>query len=126
MSKDNLWLAEENFLNIELGRKGEKMAQKYLKKQKYKILETNFNTKLGEIDIICLDKKEKQIVFVEVKAKTSDYFGLPREMVDEQKQHKIERVATLYLMQTHQTDVNFRFDVVEILGGSLEHIKNAW
>ncbi len=126
MSKDNLWLAEENFLNIELGRKGEKMAQKYLKKQKYKILETNFNTKLGEIDIICLDKKEKQIVFVEVKAKTSDYFGLPREMVDEQKQRKIERVATLYLMQTHQTDVNFRFDVVEILGGSLEHIKNAW
>lgn len=126
MSKDNLWLAEENFLNIELGRKGEKMAQKYLKKQKYKILETNFNTKLGEIDIICLDKKEKQIVFVEVKAKTSDYFGLPREMVDEQKQRKIERVATLYLMQTHQTDANFRFDVVEILGGSLEHIKNAW
>ena len=96
MSKDNMWLAEENMLNIELGQKGEKMAQKYLKKQKYKILEKNFRTKLGEIDIICFDKKENQIVFVEVKAKTSDYFGLPREMVDEQKQQKIERVATLY------------------------------
>lgn len=123
---DYLELERTSESTIKLGLKGEKIAQKYLKKQKYKILETNYRNKLGEIDIIAKDKKENQIVFVEVKTKTTDFFGLPREMVDENKQRKIEQVAMSYLMINKLTEENIRFDVIEILNGELEHIKSAW
>lgn len=109
-----------------IGDVGEKQAQKYLKKNKYKILETNYKNKIGEIDIICFDKVEKQLVFVEVKAKSSDEFGLPREMVDERKQRKIRQVATAYLMSKNALDIDCRCDVIEILAGELTHIKNAF
>ena len=109
-----------------IGDAGEKLAQKYLKKNKYKILETNYKNKIGEIDIICFDKVEKQLVFVEVKAKSSDEFGLPREMVDERKQRKIRQVATEYLMSKNALDIDCRCDVIEILAGELTHIKNAF
>lgn len=109
-----------------IGDVGEKQAQNYLKKNKYKIIEKNYKNKIGEIDIIAFDKQEKELVFVEVKAKSSDAFGLPREMVDERKQHKIQNVATVYLMQHGLMESDFRFDVIEILAGELTHIKNAF
>ena len=109
-----------------IGDAGEKLAQKFLKKNKYKILETNYKNKIGEIDIICFDKKEKTTVFVEVKTKTGTMFGLPREMVDDRKQRKIRKVATLYLMQNGLMDSLVRFDVVEILGENINHFKNAF
>lgn len=110
----------------EIGDQGEKCAKKYLKKNSYKILETNYKNKLGEIDIICFDKKEKELVFVEVKAKNSDFFGLPREMVDERKQEKIHKVATTYLLSHKLMETDFRFDVIEILCGKITHIKRAF
>lgn len=105
---------------------GEKIAQKYLKKHGYKIVETNYRNKLGEIDIIAYDKKEDYLVFVEVKTKSTDYFGLPREMVDEHKQRKIQQVATFYLMFNRLVEQDFRFDVIEVFDLEVEHIKNAW
>jgi len=110
----------------EIGDFGEKQATKYLKKNGYKIIEKNYKNKIGEIDIIAQEKKTKTLVFVEVKAKSSDFFGLPREMVDDRKIHKIEQVATAYLMEKHCLDIDFRFDVIEILKGEITHIKNAW
>lgn len=109
-----------------IGDAGEKQAQKYLKKQNYKIVETNYKNKIGEIDIIAFDKNTHQLVFVEVKAKSSDFFGLPREMVDEKKQRKIKQVATAYLMKNNSLESDFRFDVIEILAGELTHIENAF
>jgi len=109
-----------------LGNEGEKKATKFLKKQGYKIIERNYTNKIGEIDIIAFDKSEKTLVFVEVKTKTSDFFGLPREMVGSYKQHKIEQVATVYLLANNQIGNKFRFDVIEVLGNKIEHIKNAW
>ncbi len=109
-----------------IGDAGEKLAQKHLKKNKYKIIETNYRNKIGEIDIIAFDKKSKELVFVEVKAKSTDEFGLPREMVDERKQNKIQKVATVYLMEKNALESNFRFDVIEILNGKITHIKQAF
>ena len=108
----------------EMGRQGEKIACKFLKKTKYKILEKNYKNKIGEIDIIAKD--QDTIVFVEVKTKTTEIFGLPREMVDERKQRKIEQVATVYLMQNGLFNSKTRFDVVEVLDKQVHHIKNAW
>ena len=109
-----------------IGDAGEKLAQKFLKKNKYKILQTNYRNNIGEIDIICFDKKEKILVFVEVKTKSTDFFGLPREMVDERKQEKIRKVATAYLMEKKALESDVRFDVLEVLDGFITHIKNAF
>lgn len=108
------------------GAYGENLAVKYFKKHKYTIIETNYTNPLGEIDIICFDKKEKIIVFVEVKYRTTTKFGYPREAVNQAKQRKIKMVATMYLKQNNKYNDKIRFDVVEILDEELTHIKNAF
>ena len=107
-----------------LGNAGEVIAQEYLKKNKYKILETNFRCKFGEIDIIAT--KNDVIIFVEVKSKSSKKYGLPREMVTVYKQNKIKLVASYYLQINNAFNKNCRFDVIEILDGQINHIEYAF
>ncbi len=104
------------------GKKGEDMAVKFLKKQKYKILERNFSCKFGEIDIIA--KEKDTIVFVEVKLKNSADFGLPRERITQSKLKKIKTTASLYLSMHNLVGLPARFDAIEILFENIEHIKN--
>ena len=87
-NKTNNMLKSGKTLNAIKGRKGEAEAVAFLKKEGYKILETNFKTKIGEIDIIAQDK-ENRIIFVEVKARASTKFGMPREAVNLKKQQTI-------------------------------------
>ena len=63
---------------------------------------------------------------MEVKTKSSDFFGLPREMVDEHKIYKIEQVATSYLMAKRLVGKRIRFDVVEVFDDKINHLVNAW
>jgi putative endonuclease len=102
------------------GEKGEAIAVGQLKKEGYKIIETNYRTKLGEIDIIAKD--EDTIVFVEVKARSSVHFGSPKWAVTPKKQKKISIVALYYLKA--------RFDVVTVTLNQdkprIEIIKNAF
>ena len=109
-----------------IGTAGESLAEKYLKKKKYKILAKNYTNRLGEIDIIA--SKKKVIVFVEVKTKTTLEFGRPSEMVTDEKQRKIHDVASLYLISSGLYDKQpVRFDVVEVLGeNEINHIENAF
>ena len=106
------------------GKIGETLAIKYLEEQGYKILETNYSNKLGEIDIIAKDND--RIVFVEVKERASAKFGYPREAVNYYKQQKIQMVANCYLKNKRLMDSYIRFDVIEILAGNLTHLKNAF
>ena len=106
------------------GNIGEALAVKFLKKNKYKILETNYTSKLVEIDIIAL--KDKTIVFVEVKARESKVFGRPCETVTPNKQQKIRTAANYFLMLKGWTEENARFDVIEVLDGEINHIENAF
>jgi putative endonuclease len=112
------------FLNKVTGNIGEAQAVKYLKKQGYKILATNYATKLGELDIVA--KQNDELIFVEVKTRLTTEFGLPREAVTSFKQNKIRLVATEYLKSTGNLNAKCRCDVIEILDGELEHIKNAF
>ena len=109
-----------------LGDFGEKLAQNFLLKQKYKIIETNYKNSIGEIDIVCFDKAEKTYVFVEVKTRSSTKFGLPREAVNFSKQNKLRLVATEYIKSQKLFNKKVRFDVVEILDTDITHIKNAF
>ena len=106
--------------HITLGKKGEAMAVSFLKKKGYKILKTNYVNKIGEIDVICKFKDE--IIFVEVKTRTTEKFGLPRESVTVHKQNKIRLTATLYLQSNNMLDQKVRFDVIEVLDQEIEHI----
>ena len=110
------------------GKKSESIAVNHLKKKKYKILEQNYRTKLGEIDIIAKDGDT--IAFVEVKSRKTDHFGHPKWAVTPQKQRKISMVALQYLKATKQFHTRARFDVVSISliqnKPVVEVIKNAF
>ena len=81
-------IESEKSANKIVGNIGESMAIFYLQKNKYKILDTNYKTKFGEIDIIAKDADDR-IIFVEVKARNTARFGYPREAVTTQKQTTI-------------------------------------
>lgn len=112
----------------QLGQRGETVAARLLKKQRYKILETNYRTRQGEIDIIARDGDT--IAFIEVKSRTSEHFGNPKGAVTLQKQRRISMAALQYLKATRQSEAKARFDVVGISSQTdpptIEIIKNAF
>lgn len=112
------------YLNHVKGVQGEVISAEYLKNKKYKILEKNYTTKIGEIDLIA--QYNDIIVFVEVKERATQRYGLPREAVTPYKQNKIRLVASQYLLSKNMIDAKVRFDVIEILGDSVTHIENAF
>ena len=114
----------KNVKNKIEGTGGEILAVNFLKKKKYKILETNFSNHVGEIDIIA--EKDGVIVFVEVKRRQTLQYGRPIEAVDTRKQNKIRKVAEIYLMLKNKTLADVTFDVIEILGDEINHVENAF
>lgn len=121
---------EDNMLNRQqqFGKSGENTAAEFLKKRRYKILETNYRTRQGEIDIIAKDRDT--ITFIEVKTRTSLHFGNPKEAVTVHKQRRISMAALQYLKVTQQSEAKARFDVVGISyhtdPPTIEIVKNAF
>jgi putative endonuclease len=96
---------------VKLGQKGEGLAAKFLKKKGYNIIEQNFKTRIGEIDIIADDRGT--LVFVEVKTRENLHYGQPFEAVHYFKKRKIAHVAMLYLKKLKEVPP-CRFDVVSV------------
>ena len=90
---------------------GEALAAEYLKKKRYKLVAAGYRSRFGEIDLIVCDKR--YLVFVEVKTRKSSGFAQAREFVDIRKQNRLRTTAEIYLSK-YQTDLQPRFDVVEI------------
>jgi len=117
-------------LNQLFGKRSETDAVTHLKKLGYKILETNYRNRLGEIDIIAKDRDT--IAFVEVKARKSKTYGNPKWAITPKKQRKISMVALSYLKATRQINSKARFDVVTVTLNSedttstIDVIKNAF
>jgi putative endonuclease len=107
----------------DIGFEKEKEVAKYLTKLGYKILETNFKTYFGEIDII--GKYRDTTVFVEVKYRKSLSIGTPQEAVTSKKQQKIIKSATVYIKQNNIKD-NIRFDVAAVDNNKIELIESAF
>lgn len=111
-----------------LGKVGEDIACQFLKKNGYKIIERNFRIRGGEIDIIALDADT--LVYVEVKTRTTQAFGLPYESVTRPKIRFLERAAKFYRNSRNNLPSLERIDVVSIDLASfqepkIELIKNA-
>jgi len=112
----------------DLGRRGEKLAADFLREQGYKILESNYRCKVGEIDIIA--RQGELIVFVEVKTSGTDRFGAPQSWVGPRKQRRLVSLASFYLQENRIAGCDVRFDVigVEWKGDSpeLTHVVDAF
>ena len=123
----------------DIGNIGENAAAKFLKKNKYKILERNLHVSHNELDIIAIDKKQRIISFIEVKARTADSnlysrFGTPAGAVTRSKQQRTVEAARGYLYTNKKfSKFQARFDVIEVyLDKSdlsilkINHIENAF
>jgi len=112
--------------NKQKGELGEGVAVNYLVKKGYRVLERNYRCRYGEIDIIA--KKNDNLIFVEVKTKTSDFFGAPEEMVDDCKLEKINNTIDYFMGERKGGDeINIRVDVIAVKidrRGRLESIKH--
>lgn len=112
--------------NKAVGEKGELLAQEYLIKQGYEIVETNKRfSRFCEIDIIAKDKDT--LVFIEVKTRSSDFCGSPLEAITKTKYENIKTGLFSYLNETKIKYKNFRIDVISIILNpdiKINHLKN--
>lgn len=116
--------------SLELGKAAEERAALYLLNNGYKILETNYRCRTGEIDIIA--EYRDYIVFAEVKYRRRDDFGSALEMIDNRKIRKIISASRFYL-GSHRTNKQPRFDTIEVMPPdsvtgdmAVEHIEDAF
>lgn len=109
--------------NKELGNKGERLAERFLRRQRYKIIERNYRTRGGEVDIIAKDGN--QLVFIEVKTRSSDNQEFLRTSVNRGKSKRLAKTAVYYLKKNKYQGVTARFDVVFVIikNGSPPHQK---
>lgn len=102
-----------------IGDRGESIAADHLEAKGYTIMDANYRFERNEVDLVCFDpdarKGRGELVFVEVKTRSSLAFGMPEEAVDEKKQSRIIRVAKAYLYERNLEGSPSRFDVVAIV-----------
>ncbi len=109
------------------GRIGEDMAEEYLRGQGYEIVEKNFSCSFGEIDIIA--RKNRSLIFIEVKYRKSENYGSPLQAVDSRKISRLKRIIEYYCLIRKIKDCPLRIEVIGILKDkekfSIEHIKEV-
>lgn len=118
--------------NFQKGQRGEEIASIYLTRKGFRIIEKNFSTRFGEIDLIGINKD--RLVFIEVKLKIGDMFGTPEEMVNRRKLLQVQNTATAYMQKNTEIAVKYplrQIDVVAIVLGSsgdvirIEHYESV-
>ena len=121
------WIAELR-VRIPLGRRGERAAEKYLRRCGYRIVKRNFRAAGAEIDLVAMDGDV--LVFVEVKTRRGLDAGAPEEAVDERKQKQIRRAAEIFATRYREDEIEMRFDIVAIDASGerleIELLRNAF
>jgi putative endonuclease len=115
----------------EFGDEGEDLTAKLLISKGYEIVERNYRSGKGEIDIIAIDPETKYLVFVEVKSRRNLEFGEPEYAITKSKIRQVKKIAEAYLYEKEISEIDCRFDVVTILFRSeikpiVNHYKNAF
>ena len=113
-----------------IGLRGEQLAARYLRSKGYRILNSNFETKLGETDIIALSKN-KTLCFIEVKTRSPGHMFPPSDAVDYKKEENLKTNAAAYMKYTKTEGNDIRFDIIEVILHDLDtadinHIENAF
>lgn len=107
--------------NKAIGKYGETIATDYLINNGYEILDKNFQTRYGEVDII--GQKNDMIIFFEVKSRYTNSFGTPLESVTCHKKGKIISISSYYIYVNNLYDYNIRYDVIEII---FNHLNDTY
>ncbi len=111
----------------ELGKLGEKLAEAFLLKKGYDILERNYRYDRAEIDLLAMI--DEVLVVVEVKTRSTSDFGLPHEFISKKKIRLLVKAVDHYLIE-NQLDVEVRFDAISVLKGKkgfdVTHIEDAF
>ncbi len=115
--------------HIDLGRQGEEKAAAYLESKNIKVLDRNYRFMRAEVDIVAAT--EREIIFVEVKTRSSTAFGEPEEHVDRTKKKQLFKVAEAWLHERRMEGSPVRFDVISILrpgrpDEKISHIEGAF
>jgi putative endonuclease len=112
--------------NFSLGAAGESRAVKYLTSLDYRIITQNVRLKNAEIDLIAFDVQSNEMVFIEVKTRSTEKFGNPSQAVTRKKLHNLQKVARKYCKE-HRVTLDYRFDTIAVLPESIEHFQNiSW
>ena len=98
----------------EFGKEGERLAARFLEEKGYSIIETNFQKRIGEIDLVAFDPQRNETVFVEVKSRRNRAFGTPEEAITPRKLEKMAGAAELWLQEKGINDSEWRLDLVAI------------
>ena len=106
------------------GRKGERLACRYLLRQGFDILARRHRTRSGELDIVAFEGDT--LVFLEVKTRKSRQFGEPWEFVDWRKQQILRRAAEEFIADYDLGQYAYRFDIVSVLGKEVSLFRNAF
>lgn len=110
-----------------LGRKGEDIASHFLAHKKHQIIDRNWRWQKAEIDIISQD--HKTLVFVEVKTRSTEHYGQPKEFISSRKEQLMKDAAEAYL-ELNCLDLEIRFDIISIVMKNeipkIEHIENVF
>ncbi|MCM1367286.1 MAG: YraN family protein [Roseburia sp.] len=108
------------------GKEGEDLAVRYLETHGYRILDRNYTTDIGEVDIFATD--DKTLISVEVKSRLSLEYGTPAEAVGYEKVRKISQITSQYIKRFGLFDVPVRFDIIEVYlrDKKVNHIINAF
>ena len=127
IARASAWIAALR-VQLPLGRRGERAAEKYLRRNGYRIVKRNFRAAGAEIDLVAMDGDV--LVFVEVKTRRSRDAGAPEEAVDERKQKQIRRAAELFAMRYREDEIEMRFDIVAVDASGerlkIELLRNAF
>lgn len=129
--RQSVWPLKSEKTTKEIGDRGEAIAARYLRRKGYKILTRQWHARHGEIDILA--RHGDILVIVEVKTRSREDFGRGLDAVDREKQRHLSLAALEYLRKLGSPDISFRFDVVEVVGDTLEnpdplirHIEQAF
>ena len=123
-----MWGSRETLGNQRKGNRGEDVALRYLLSRGLQLVERNYRTRYGEVDLVL--RQPGTLVFVEVKWRSNLDYGSPVEAVDQRKQQAIRSMAEQYLAEKEPDFEEIRFDVVGILAGAgnakIEYVKDAF
>ena len=108
----------------QIGNLGEKIAERFLEERGYTVLDRKFSTRYGELDLVAIEDETENVVFIEVKTRTTGTFGMPEDSITHAKLERVQNAALLWLQAHPDTKDDWRIDVISIILDQKNEIRD--